>query len=94
MIQRFDEADSERKKDSEEKNSKRDFLAEKSEREHELRKEELNLPTETRNRESNSTNTECPVRPVSPTFYATAAMFVNNGDVPEILLTVKPETKL
>ena len=33
-MQRFDEADSERKKESEEKNSKRDFLAEKSEREH------------------------------------------------------------
>ena len=49
---------------------------------------------ETRNQESNSTNTECPVGTASLTFYATGARFVNNGDVPEILWTVKPETEL
>ena len=30
----------------------------------------------------------------SPTFYAAAARLVNDGDVPEILLTVKTETEL
>ena len=49
---------------------------------------------ETRNRESNSTNAECPVDPASPNFYAAVSRFVNDGDVPEILLTVKPETDL
>ena len=35
-----------------------------------------------------------PSWPTSPAFYATAARFVNDGDVPEVLLTVKPETAL
>ena len=35
-----------------------------------------------------------PVGPISPTFYVTAARLVNDGDVPEFLLTVKPETEL
>ena len=50
--------------------------------------------TETRNWESNSTNTECPVGPAGPTFYATAARFVNDRDAPKVLWTVKPETEL
>ena len=50
--------------------------------------------TETRTRKSNSTIMECLVDTTSPTFYATSARFVNDGDFPEILLTVIPETEL
>ena len=50
--------------------------------------------TRARNRESNSTDIECLDDPTSPTFYATAARFVNDEDVPEILLTGKTKTEV